>query len=358
MLPTSFRVYKKTSEAWVAMLQACKEAKETIDLEQYIFLNDEIGKQFIEVFKEKTLQGVKIRLLVDMAGSFKFYSSVIPEELMNEGIEVRFFNPIRPWRIHTFTSWFFRNHKKTLVIDGKVAFTGGTGVGYYMANWRDTTARMEGNVAREIKESFEELWWHVKDRRMVTRIKNFRKNRQKQEFITNSPYLGKRFLYYVMIESFRRAKKSIHITTPYFIPDRRLRRVLRLAAHRGVDVKVIVPKVLDVPIVELASHSLYTDLLKNGVRIFKYQPHILHAKTAIVDGEWATFGSFNLDSLSFVYNFEANVVTFNREFIQEIERNFEEDLSMSEEITHEQWQKRSFNTRVGEFLGACLRRIL
>lgn len=358
MFPYSFTLYKSTHETWAQMLRECELAEKSIFIEQYIFQDDEIGKQFIDIFKEKVSKGVRVRILVDMVGSYNFYNSELPFELRKLGIEVRFFNPISPWRIHNFTSWFFRNHKKTLIIDNFVAFTGGTGVGYHMAEWRDTTARMQGEVALEIGSAFQELWWLLENRRIIPRIRGMRKTKQMRYFITNSPYHSKRFLYYVFMESLRNAKKSIYLTTPYFIPDRRLRRILRLAAHRGVDVKIIVPKLLDVPIVESASHSLFEGLLKSNVKIYKYQPRILHAKTAVVDGEWATFGSFNLDSLSFLYNFEANVVTHESAVIQEIEKHFHDDLAQSLEVTHEGWSKRHWTKKFQEILAAPFRRFL
>ncbi|MSU45211.1 MAG: hypothetical protein EXS47_01090 [Candidatus Zambryskibacteria bacterium] len=358
MPPTSMEFHTLTLGTWKAMLKACREAKLSIDIEQYIFQNDEIGSKFIEIFKQKVKSGVKVRMLIDMVGSQKFYSSGLPEELRELGVEIRFFNRISPWRIHNFTSWFFRNHKKTLIIDKTIAFTGGTGVGFHMADWRDTTARMQGEVTEEVWSAFQELWWFTEDRRIIPRIRGMRKTKQMRYFITNSPYHRKRFLYYVLMESLHSAQKSIYLTTPYFIPDRRLRRILRLAAQRGVDVKIIVPKLLDVPIVESASHSLFEGLLKNGVKIYKYQPRILHAKTAVVDGEWATFGSFNLDSLSFLYNFEANVATHEASVVQEINKHFHEDLAQSEEVTLEAWNKRGWTRRFQEILTTPFRGFL
>lgn len=349
MHPISFELYSSTRGTWDAMLKACSEAKKSIDIEQYIFQNDEIGSKFLEIFRAKVHNGVKVRMLIDMVGSYDFYASELPEELKKLGIEIRFFNKISPWRLHNFTSWFFRNHKKTLIIDGDTAFTGGTGIGFHMAEWRDTTARVHGESAREIGEAFNELWWFTEDRRLVRRINNLRKYKQKRSFITNSPYIKKRFLYYTFIETLRLAKKSIYLTTPYFIPDRRLVKVLTSAARRGVDVQIIVPKILDVPIVASASHSYYEHLLKKGVRIFKYQPKILHAKTAIVDGTWTSFGSFNLDSLSFLYNFEANIVTIDSKLVSEIENHFHNDISESKEILEEEWKNRGLKARVQEF---------
>ncbi|MES3004750.1 MAG: phospholipase D-like domain-containing protein [Patescibacteria group bacterium] len=349
MFPNNFEFYTDTVNSWTGMLSACREAKESIDIEQYIFLKDKIGEEFLDIFKEKARSGVRVRILADAVGSYSLNSSVILKELADSGIQVRFFNPISPWRIHTIFSWFFRNHKKVLVVDKKIGFTGGVGVGDHMKTWRDTAARLEGPVVEEMSQAFQEMWNLAEEKDIVIRIKEFRLNKIKRDFITNSPYFKKRFLYYTLMEALRGAKKSIYLTTPYLIPDRRLIRILRLAAVRGVDVKIIVPETIDVLLVATASHSSYSELLRNGVKIFKYRPSILHAKTAIVDNQWGTYGSFNLDSLSFVYNYEANVVTVDTNAVAELMEHFYTDLTHSREITYTEWKRRPFLRKFQEF---------
>jgi len=358
MPPNTFEFYRTSEETWESMLVAIRGAQSSIDIEHYIFASDKIGDQFIEILKEKSKRGVKIRLLIDTVGSYAFYIGGVPEELRQLGIQVRFFNPISPWRIPHFTSWFFRDHKKIIVVDRKIGFTGGLGIRDNMAGWRDTNARLEGEMVGEMAESFKETWEQLGDKNLLSKIKRFRINAKKRFFITNAPYFKKRFLYYAFIEALRSARKSIWLTTPYFIPDRRLLRVLRQAVRRGVDVKVIVPTILDVPIVATAAHSAFEELLKGGVKIFKYHPKFLHAKTAVVDDEWATFGSFNFDSLSFVYNFEANVVSTALECVKELKEHFLEDLGSSFEITLENWMKRPLLRKVQEFFIAPIRGFL
>lgn len=340
------------------MQEACRGAKVSINIEHYIFVADEIGGKFIEILKEKKRAGVKIRILADMVGSYYFYNSGAPEELRSLGIEVRFFNPISPWRIHTFTSWFFRDHKKLIVVDRKIGFTGGIGIKGNMAPWRDTNARLEGDVVGDMADSFEETWELSADKNIWQRIKELRRSNKKRFFITNAPYFKKRFLYYTFIRALRRAKKSIWLTTPYFIPDHRLLRVLRRSVRRGVDVKIIVPKIFDVPVVETASSSSFEELLKSGARIFRYQPAFMHAKTAIVDDDWVTFGSFNFDSLSFVYNFEGNVVSADAKCVTELKKHFLEDLNNSAEVFLKDWNRRPFIEKVREFFIAPIRGFL
>ena len=227
-----------------------------------------------------------------------------------------------------------------------------------MATWRDTTGKVTGLVVREMTESFNEMWYLADENDLVARFEFFRKSKKKNLFITNSPYFKKRFLYHSLLKSLSGAKKFIHLTTPYFIPDRKLLRILKNAAKRGVEVKVVLPETIDVPTVASASHSSFDELLKAGIKIFKYKPFVLHAKTVIVDGEWGTYGSFNLDSLSFRYNYEANIVTDDHHTLLELEKDFQSDLSHSREILLSEWRKRPFIRKVQEFFVAPIRGFL
>lgn len=351
----TWQIYTNTEQAWNVMLGACKFATKSIDIEQYIFSNDSIGEKFIQLMKEQARRNVKVRLLLDTAGSYALYRSEIPAQLRKAGVEVRFFNIISPWRIPNFLSWFFRDHRKLIIVDDVVGITGGVGVREQMRDWRDTTLRVEGEIVKEMSVSFTEMWEHAGERKLFSRIRKIRGYTKKANFLTNSPYFRKRFLYHVFVEELRSAEKYIYLTTPYLVPDHRLIRILRLAVTRGVDVKILVPSSMDVPIVETASHSFYDELLKSGVRIYEYQPNFLHAKTAVVDGDWSTVGSFNLDNLSFFYNYEANVVSTDMKCAEEIKNNFFHDLTQSKEVTYSQWKRRPFVQKIQEFFVILIR---
>ncbi len=344
-----YEFYTEVTDFWDAMYAACKDATQTIDLEQYIFLSDAIGSKFVELLKEKSKSGVKVRMILDAVGSASFYTSPVPEELRRMGIEVRFFNVISPWRLHTFTSWFFRDHRKNLVIDRTIGFTGGTGIGDHMKEWRDTNAKILGPVVGEMLGSFEEFWQASHGNNWMSRMRILRVNFKKNFFITNSPYTNKRFLYHTFLDSLRGAQKSIYLTNPYFIPDIRLKRVLRLAASRGVDVKVLIPEKLDVLLIATATASNLGTLLRSGVRIFRYQKRMHHGKIATVDGDWGMFGSFNLDNMSFLYNFEANVVSSDKAFVRTLDSHFEADLLQAVEIQYKDWHNRPLISKVREF---------
>jgi len=342
-----FQFYKFAEETWEAMLLALQEARESIDIEHYIFGDDEVGRKFIELLKKKSRAGVKVRILLDAVGSSYFYNSSAPEEMRKAGIEIKFFNIISPWRVHTFTSWFFRDHNKIIIIDKRVAFNGGLGIRHNMAGWRDTNAKMEGTVVEEMLSFFEDMWGREKN--IFLRLARPHRKIMRAHFITNAPFYKKRFLYYVFMDALRNAEKSIWLTTPYLIPDRRLIKILRSAVRKGVDVKIIIPKSSDVPTLITASNSSLGELLRAGVKIYKYAPVFLHAKTTVVDNKWCSWGSFNLDSLSFVYNFEGNVVTTDRSSIAELSKHFQEDLRDCNQVRLEEWTRRPFTEKVREF---------
>ncbi len=330
------------------MKEACLQAGVSIDIEQFILENEGIGEEFIKLFIQKRKEGVKVRVLCDMVGSYPFFNSKVPSLLREHGIEVRFFNIVRPWKIQTIFSWFFRDHRKILIVDSQTGFIGGVGMREDMRGWRDTHIKVSGSIVEEMHHAFEEMWRLAKARTFNERRKRARSFSKQFQFITNSPYFKKRFLYYKLIEVLRSAHKSIYITTPYFVPDRRLIRVLSMAALRGVDVVILIPEKSNHPMVDRASRIFFDRLLRSGVHIYLYRDSMIHAKTVVIDGEWATIGSFNMDSLSFIWNFEANIVGTSKVFVKEIEGLFKEDLMRSNELTLLEWRDRPLHHRVLE----------
>lgn len=352
-----WKLYSNTQEAWDAMYADCERAEKTIDFETYILEDDAIGKRFIDLFVKKAGQGVKVRILLDMVGSYAFYTSNLPEELYRSGIEVAFFNPVSPWRIADLASNFFRNHKKSLVIDNKIVHTGGVNVREDMKFWRDSNVRLQGEIAEEASFIFARTWRIVKEKKFLpfkrpaVYVKNF-------TFSTNSPHFHQRFIYNELIEVIRNAKKYVYLTTPYFVPDIRLLRVIRLAAKRGVDVRILLPIASNYKSIDLAGQSFYTLLLKAGVKIYRYPGPLLHAKTAVVDGLWSTIGSFNLDSQSLSFNYELNIMSNSEEFAHELQESFLKDLQHAHQILKEGWYKRSIFLKVLETMTWPIHRLL
>ncbi len=356
--PDDHEFFLYTRDVWPAMLAAIRGAEKSIDLEQFIFADDIIGKQFIEALRERARAGVTIRILLDAVGSFAFSNSPLPASLREEGIEVRFFNPVGLWRTKNISSWFFRDHRKILVVDTLVAFTGGSGIRDDMAEWRDTDVRVTGHVVQEMKYAFDQMWVQSLNTDFFSRIKQAGRAVRGFHFLTNAPYWKKRFLYDNMIEAIRSARVSVYLTTPYFVPDRRLRRVLRLARKRGVDVRILVPKDSNELFVGRASHSYYKELFASGVRIYHYTKEFLHAKTAVIDDEWSTVGSFNLDSLSFLFNYEANIVSLEKHAADSIRTHFLKDVAISEEVDPHVWAQRPLGDKIRELCTIPFRNFL
>ncbi len=355
MHTVSTATYAVSSDAWEAMLSDIKIAENSIDFESYIFSADAIGGRFIEAFLERAREGVRVRILLDMVGSFTFYQSGIPEELRQKGIEVIFFNPVSVWRIANLLSNFFRDHRKVLVVDGIVGYTGGVNIADEMADWRDAHVRFQGPVAEELKIAFETMWLHTKkgsyihrQGRLTTRVpRTFHRD---WEVLTNAPRVGERAIYYTLIDHIRQAKKCVYLTTPYFVPDTRLLRVLRLAAKRSVDVRILVPHRVNHLFLTSANNFYFSWLLRAKVKIFRYSGAPLHAKTAVIDDETTLVGTFNLDSLSFVWNYEIAVRSTDPQLVGSMRQHFFENLRMATAINYAEWKRRGVILKLQELL--------
>ncbi|MEK7641861.1 MAG: phospholipase D-like domain-containing protein [Patescibacteria group bacterium] len=357
--PTSWTLYATNEEAWSAMLADCAQAKKSIALEQFIFTNDEYGKKLIDICAERAATGVTVRFLWDAAGSFSFFGSDIAKDLKKRGIELVFWKTLIPgyFKVPNFRSWYLRNHRRTLVIDEHIGYTGSICVSDRMKGWRDTNARFEGAVVREMSNAFDRMWARATEHtplppRVRIRDHEFR-------YVTNYPAPKRRHVYAELIEALRSARKYVYITTPYFVPTRRLARVIKLAAHRGVDVKIILPERTDhYPTLDLAARSYFKTLLHSGARIFLYEGNVIHSKAVVIDGEWATVGSMNLDSASLLYNFEANIITTNVKFVEELSAHFVRDMHGSREVRKDEWDKKFFTDKILFFAIRFIRKFL
>ncbi len=357
--PVSWTLYASNEEVWAAILADCAAAKKSIVLEQYIFVNDEFGKKLIDVCVERAGKGVRVRFLWDAEGSFTLWGSNIADDLKKKCVELVFWKTLVPdySKVPNWKSWFLRNHRRTLVIDEKIGYTGSMCVYEKMKNWRDTNVRLEGGVVREMENAFDRMWaratktHNIMPKRLKVRDPEFR-------YITNYPAPGRRHIYTEMIEAIRSARHYIYVTTPYFVPTHRLIRVLRLAARRGVEVRLIIPQISNYFAVDLGARSYFNTLLESGVRIFLYSGNMIHAKTAVIDGDWATVGTMNLDRISLLYNFEANIVSSNTKFAEELAALFVRDMAESKEVDTKKWHNRFFVERIPEMLIRLVRKFL
>lgn len=348
MQETSWKLYSTSQQAWEAMLVDCAGAKKTIDLEQFILVNDEIGKRFLDLFIEKAKEGVNVRIICDAVGSYSLLKSSYISRLKENGVAIEFHNIIQPWRLGTFTSWFFRDHKKILIVDGEIAHTGGVGIDRTMKNWKDGQVRLEGEVVKEMQFAFNKMW-------RITNGELFVKTKKPDYtkdfcFSTNSPRLKQRHITVEYIKQIKKAKRYIYITTPYFVPSERFFFLLKKAAKRGVDVKIMIPKKSNHPITDAAARSYFGSVLKDGVKIYCFNQGMIHTKTVVTDDSWCSIGSANFDNLSLLFNYEGNIFSRNRHFIKELKDKFFSDIEFAEELTREKWNKRSRADKFFEFL--------
>lgn len=348
-------ILKNGVQIFPSMLAAIRSAKRSIDLEFYIYWDGEVGRQFAEELAERARAGVEVKVILDAVGSASMSRSLI-DFMQRNGIDVEWYHPLR-W--YTLSRMNHRTHRKLLVVDGEIGFCGGVGIADEWLgdadaknHWRETVVRIEGPAVMQMQFAFMDNW--VKSRgELLTGLHYFPlaepRGHHCTQVIKSSPTEGSsaaKLLYIVSIVS---ATKSIYISTAYFVPDRDTNRALEGAVRRGVDVRVIVPgEYTDVPIVRQASRMHYELLLRRGIRIFEYQPTMMHAKTMVVDGIWTTVGSSNFDDRSFRLNDEINVNIYDEQIALQMETMFFEDLKRCEEITLRKFFRRPRWARIKE----------
>jgi cardiolipin synthase len=352
-------------QTMAAMIAAIRAAKSNINFETYIFDQDEVGQRFADLLIEKQKQGVKVNVLYDSVGTLGTPQAFF-DRMRQAGIHLIAFNPVNPtarlghWRVNN------RDHRKVLIVDGNQAFTGGLNISANYANsslfrsrtklnaqvgWRDTHIRIEGPAVAALQWAFLNNWTRQTDGDMpegdffppLTQVGD------KVVRILASHSGGDFEIYKAYALAMQDAKKSIHLTSAYFVPDQQIVDALTAAAKRGVDVKVVLPGVSDSGLVFHAGRALYSQLLEGGVKIFQLQVAVLHAKTAVIDGAWSTVGSTNIDTRSFLHNNELNVVVLGEPFGREMENAFSEDLHDSREVTLADWNNRPLSDRLREW---------
>ena len=351
------------------MMAAASAAKSSINLETYIFDQDPVGLQFADLLIEKRKQGVTVNLMYDSVGAMGTPPEFF-ERMKAAGVNVLAFNPVNPakrigkWELNN------RDHRKLMVVDGNVAFTGGINISSTYANssffrssrnhqtadkkkvgWRDTHIKIEGPAVASLQWIFINAWVDqdagdlaeanyfpllVASGDKIVRVLATDPDRESE-------------IYKSFMLAIQEAKTSVHITSAYFVPDKQFIDALVSAAKRGVDVKLVLPGVSDHGLVMHAGRAFYEELLSNGVKIYQLQVAVLHAKTAVIDGTWSTVGSANIDRRSFLHNYELNVVVLDPGFGRDMQSAFEEDLRDSKEVTLEQWRKRPVTDRIKEF---------
>lgn len=359
MNDNEFEFYLNSSNAWDAMIRQIECAKKSIFLEHYIFSPDIIGRRFADALIAKAKQGLKVLILCDAIGSFGLNGSKTLLDLESSGVTIRFFNPLLPWKKDSERILYFRDHRKLLIIDEQIGFTGSVCLAEEMKYWRETYIETKDKVVvSEMIREFFVMWnreyMKTKFYRKRSKIKLLENN---THYVTNSPLPRKRFVYYELLKIIKNTKSYLYLTTPYFLPNHRLLTYIKRSLKKKINVVLLVPKKTDHRIVDIGAKTFFQPLLVAGAKIFLYDG-MIHSKTFCSDGHIASLGSLNLDNLSLRYNFEANIISTNNRFVNEIESQFLEDLKNSKELTLEEWKKRGLIQRIKEMLVFPIRKFL
>jgi cardiolipin synthase len=348
------RLYAYGRDLYDAMLEAIDAAQESIYLETYIWKDDAVGQEFRMHLARKAAEGVAVYVIFDRFGNL-----VVPRAFKSSfaaSIHVLEYSALRrPWHLLDPRRYAL-DHRKLLIVDGKMSFIGGYNIGsVYATEWRDTHLSLRGPAAADLAMSFIAFWnrfckaderitqWY--HRSVDSRITVSRNEAMRLSFPIRDLYIA----------AIDKAEQFIFLTTAYFVPDQMLLDALKAAARRGVDVRVLVPWVSNHVVADWIAHSYFTDCLRGGVRIFGYRYTMLHAKTCTIDGQWATVGTCNLDRLSLVGNYEINVSVYSAAFARQMSALFAEDTAERFELTMEQWKSRPWYNKVSERILAPLR---
>jgi cardiolipin synthase len=356
-------------EAFPAMLAAIDAAEQQILLEMYWFDSDATGRRFAHALMRAADRGVEVAVVFDSLGSIEADFGMF-DEMRLAGVRVVEFNPIRPWhkrfRVEALTR---RDHRKILVVDRKLGFTGGINLADYWspldeggAGWRDDMVQVEGPAVQGFADCFRASWEEEDGGPLLydharpavrddapgpsVRVLGNEIHKERREIV-------RAYVYHIY-----RAHRRIWIANSYFLPDRRILRALELASLRGVDVRVLLPGKSDVEIVRIASRAIYERLLKASIRIFEWQENVLHSKSAVIDGRWSTIGTFNMDHRSIRVNMEVNLAVRDEGFGAVMEDSFRADFAASREVSYADFVRRPFPGRILEKAAYRLKNLL
>ncbi|TPG82584.1 cardiolipin synthase [Pseudomonas caspiana] len=352
-----------------SMIKAIEAARDHINMETYILDDDEVGQRFSAALIAQQQKGVQVNLIRDSIGTLGTPSAFF-SRLTDAGIKVLEYNPVNPATAKVGWDVNQRDHRKLLIVDGRIAFLGGINIssvysgGSFSAHsktrptgelpWRDTDLRIEGPVVADLQKLFIGTWTTQKGEPLAARHyfpPQERKGTEVIRAIGSSPDEPFSQIYATLISALHSAQTEIWLTNAYFVPDPQLLAALKEAAARGVDVKLVLPSSTDSWLVFHAGRAYYRELLEANVKLYERRDALLHVKTAVIDGVWSTVGSTNLDWRSFLHNDEVNVVVLGTGFGKKMQAAFMADLAKSKEIKLEKWQRRSLASRAKEQMG-------
>ena len=348
-------------EIFGAMLAAIRGASKTITFETYIYWSGDIGKAFAQALGERARSGVKVHVLLDWLGSQKMDEDSLAS-MRAAGVEVERYHPVRWYTLNRLNN---RTHRKLLVIDGRIGFTGGVGIADKWTgnaqdpdHWRDTHYRIEGPAVAQMQSAFMDNWTKVTGKVLHT-VEYFpplqSAGRHAAQVFHSSIEGGSESMHLMYLLSIAAASRSIHLSMAYFAPDDVAMDALRAALRRGVKVQLILPgPVSDAELVQKASRAKWGELLRNGAEIYLYQPTMFHCKVLVVDGLWTSVGSTNFDNRSFRLNDEANLNIHDADVASRQIADFNDDLGKARRITYEEWAARPWHEKVRDRAASLL----
>jgi len=357
------RLLRNGAEAFPAWLAAIASTRSRISMEMYIFNDDKIGQRFAEALSQAARRGIEVRLLYDSMGC-RHAQATFFEQMRTAGVMAIPYHPYRLWRPR-FWTLIRRNHRKTLVCDGQVAFTGGINIsdrwcaaGEGGQGWHDAAVEVRGPAVTTIEAAFLRTWnWRAK-RRLRLKAKRLVRSPPAGQVplavIANGEVVDRFSIRRAALHAIRAALSRIYLASPYFVPDPGFLRALASAATRGIDVRLLLPKHSDTQTVDLASRATYSRLLPAGVRIFQHE-RMVHTKALLVDGDFVSLGSYNIDHRSLVYNLELVVNALDHEHNKNVAAMLEADMAAGTEVRWETFRRRSFLTRLLERLAYAFR---
>lgn len=356
--------------SFAALAEAIRSAKHRIDMESYEF-DETAGGEFSDILLAARSRGVEVNLIYDAWGAADTPPALF-DRLRAGGVKVLEFNPMHP-NDRVPVELNKRDHRKLLCVDGKLAITGGVNISEVYQNaprpqgtdperqaWRDTDVRIEGPVVAEFERYFMDTWAQQRGPALAPPppAPAAHAGGTMVQAIDGAPDSDQPLIYRTLLAAITLSQRSIHLTTGFFVPTPDLSRALITAARRGVDVELVVPRESTSSAAVAAGRAEYGDLLEAGVRIYERQDKVLHAKTAVIDGQWSAVGSSNLDWRSAVWNNEIDAIVLGSAFGGRMEALFRGDVAASHEITLEDWRHRSFGERFRELRAKLVETLL
>jgi cardiolipin synthase A/B len=352
-------------EIFPALVAAIRSARVSVNYAQYFFEDGPPAHQVVDALADRCRAGVPVKILLDAVGTMKMPGE-LRQTLEDARCRVKYFRPLGKLSVVRANH---RNHRRVLVVDGRVGFTGGAGVsekwmgnGRVADHWRDTDVRVEGPVVDYLQGAFAENWMEATGEVLVgpEYFATWKPGAvgTRAQVVKSSPSGGGDAMYRLFLLALASARHSILLSNPYFLPDSAMRDAMERAAKHGVAVKILVPGVVDHELVRQASRAGFGRMLRAGIQVYEYRDALLHAKTMVIDGAWATVGSTNFDNRSFALNEEINLAVYDPAVAGRLEQAFDDDLRHATRVQYEKWAHRPVRERVFEVLSLPIRNLL